>query len=70
MSTAKQILNFIIREKAHGNTFQELNIQMKIMLKGINVKGILEENIPDEPTLIEKLKTIATEFEVDLQKLA
>ena len=68
MSTAKQILNFIIKEKARGNTFQELNIQMKIMMKGINVKGILEEKIPDDPTLIEKLKKIATEFEVDLQR--
>ena len=69
MSTAKQILNFIIREKAGGNTFQEMNIQMKILLKGINVKGILEEKIPDDTTLIEKLKNIAKEFEVDLQKL-
>ena len=70
MSTAKQILNFIIREKAGGNTFQELNIQMKIMLKGINVKGIKEEIIPDDPSLIDKLKNISKEFEVDLQKMA
>jgi hypothetical protein len=69
MSTAKQILNFIIKEKARGNTFQELNIQMKIMLKGINVKGILEDKITDDPTLIEKLKEISREFDVDLQKM-
>ena len=69
MSTAKQILNFIIKEKARGNTFQELNIQMKIMLKGVNVKGILEEMIPDNQTLIDKLKVIAEEFDVDLQKM-
>ena len=70
MSTAKQILNFIIREKAGGNTFQELNIQMKIMLKGINVKGLLEDKIPDNHDLIEKLIQISKEFEVDLQKMA
>jgi len=70
MSTAKQILNFIIKEKARGNTFQELNIQMRIMLKGINVKGILEDKIPDNQTLIEKLKEIAKEFDVDLHKMA
>ena len=69
MSTAKQILNYIVKEKAGGNTFQELNIQMKIMLKGVNVKGILEEKISDDPTLIEKLKKIATEFNVDLPAL-
>jgi len=70
MSTSKQILNFIIKEKAKGNTFQELNIQMRIMLKGINVKGILEDQVPDNPTQIEKLNEIAKEFEVDLKKMA
>ena len=69
MSTAKQILNFIIKEKARGNTFQELNIQMKIMLKGVNIKGILEDLIPDDQNLIDKLKKIAQEFDVDLQKM-
>ena len=70
MSISKQILNFIIKEKAKGNTFQELNIQMRIMLKGINVKGILEEQIPDNSNQIEKLNEIAKEFEVDLEKMA
>ena len=69
MNTSKQILNFIIKEKSGGNSFQELNIQMKILMKGINVKGILDGNIPDDPTLKEKLKEIAKEFEVDLSKL-
>ena len=69
MSTVKQILNFIIKEKAQGNAFQEMNIQMKIMMKGINVKGILEERIPDNPELIDKLKKIAKEFEVDMKKM-
>ena len=66
MSTAKEILTFIIKEKSRGNTFQELNIQMRIMMKGINVKGILEEKIPDDSSMIEKLKEIAKEFEVVL----
>ena len=66
MSTAKEILTFIIKEKSQGNTFQELNTQMRIMMKGINVKGILEDKISDDPALIEKLKEIAKEFEVEL----
>jgi hypothetical protein len=70
MNTAKQILNFIIKEKAQGNTFQELNIQMRIMMKGVNVKGILEEKEPDNPAISEKLKEIAKEFDVDLEKMA
>jgi len=69
MSTNKDILNYIIKEKAQGNSFQELSIQMKIMLKGINVKGILEDKISDDPTLNEKLREIANEFGVDLQKM-
>jgi len=70
MSVNKKILNFIIKEKADGNTFQELNIQMKILMKGINVKGILEGKIPDDPSLNEKLKEIAVEFEIDLNRMA
>ena len=69
MSTTKQILNFIIKEKAGGNTFQELNIQMKILMKGINVKAILDDVIPDNPALNESLKEIANEFGVDLKKM-
>ena len=69
MSTTKEILNFIIKEKARGNTFQELNTQMKIMMKGVNVKGILEETIEDTPALTEKIKEIAKELEVDLGKM-
>ncbi len=69
MSTTKQILNFIIKEKAQGNTFQELNIQMRIMMKGVNVKGILEEKVPDDPVTSKKLKEIAKEFDVDLERM-
>ena len=70
MSTNKQILEYIIKEKADGNTFQELNIQMKILMKGINVKSILDGNLSEDPVLTEKLKDLAEEFEVDLGKMA
>ena len=71
MTNTKKILNFIIKEKAQGNTFQELNIQMKIMMKGVNVKGILDEQISEEIAIrvTEKLHEIAKEFDVDLQKM-
>lgn len=69
MRTAKQILNFIIKEKSQGIVFNELNIQMKIMMKGINVKGILEDKVPDSSDLNEKLEIIAKEFDVDLSKM-
>jgi hypothetical protein len=71
MKSPKQILNFIIKEKSLGNTFLELNVQMKIMMKGVNVKGILEDRISDELTeaMTERLKEIAKEFDVDIQKM-
>ena len=71
MSKTKQILNFIIKEKSQGNSFQELNVQMKIMMKGVNVKGILEDKISEEiaMSLTEKLMQIAKEFDVDLEKI-
>ena len=69
MGKAKLILNHIIQEKAQGNTFQELNIQMKIMMKGVFVKAILADQVPDDPELIGKLKNIASDFEVDISHL-
>jgi len=69
MTKAQQILKFIIKEKAQGNSFQELNIQMRIMMKGLNIKGILEGRAPDTPALFAQLDEIAKEFEVDLTKL-
>ena len=69
MSTSKEILSFTIKEKSKGNSFQELNIQMRIMIKGINVKGILDDSEPDTPNMVEQLKEIATEFQVDLKKM-
>ncbi len=69
MSTTKQILDFIIKEKAQGNTFQEMNIQMRIMMKGVNVKSVLNGEAGDDPSLIGKLKEIAKEFDVNLSKM-
>ena len=67
--TNKQILNFIISEKGQGNTFQEMHTKMKIMFKGINVKGILEGDIPDDPALNLQLINIGAEFELNMAKL-
>jgi len=69
MKTPKQILEFLIKEKAQGNTFQELNVQMRIMMKGINVKAILNGEMSDDTALINKLEEIAKEFDVDMSKM-
>ena len=64
--TTKQLLTYIIKEKSQGNAFQELNIQMKIMMKGINVKGIMDNTVPDNPSLTNRLKEIAKEFDINV----
>jgi len=71
MNDTKQILNYIIKEKSNGNTFQELNVQMKIMMKGVNVKSILEDKISEElsAAMTQKLIEIAKEFDVDLERM-
>jgi hypothetical protein len=69
MNNTRKVLDYIIHEKARGNTFQELNIQMKIMMKGVNVKAILNDTL-DDPEVEKKLKEIAKEFAIDLNKMS
>ena len=66
--TNREILDYIINEKSQGNNFQALNTKMKIMFKGINVKGILEDGIPDDPSLNLQLIAIGNEFEVNMTR--
>ena len=71
MNKSKQILTFIIKERGKGNVFQEMNAQMKIMMKGVYVKSIMDdEEQDDELAVISKLKEIAEELGVDLSKMA
>lgn len=68
MGKAKKMIDLLVREKSNGNSFQELNIQMKLMLKGIPVKNITETT-PDDPVIIGKIHEVAQAFSVDLNKL-
>jgi len=59
----KKLIYHIIKEKAQGNTFQELNYAMKLMLKGIPVKSITDDT-PDDPVILEKIYQAAAELNV------
>lgn len=48
MGKTKRLIDELVRLKAQGNTFQKLNIQMKLMFKGIDVKKIAEQNPDDQ----------------------
>lgn len=66
----KELVNFIINEKAQGNTFQELNVSMKLMLKGIPTKSIIaDDNYPEDNTLEDKIIKAAEELNVNLTNL-
>ena len=65
MGKTKQLIDELVRLKAQGNTFQELNIHMKLMFKGIDVKNITEQTADDKATLA-KIYQVAQEFQVKL----
>jgi hypothetical protein len=65
-----KLVRFIISEKAGGNSFQEMNISMKLMLKGIPAKKIMEgTDYPEDPKLLEKIYQAAKELNIVLPKL-
>jgi hypothetical protein len=65
MGKTKRLIDELIQKKAQGNSFQELNIQMKLMFKGIDVKKITPE-MPDDPATIAKIYEVAQAFQVQL----
>lgn len=63
----KKHINYIIDTKAQGNSFQEMNCRMKLMLKGIPVKDILEgQSLSNHEGLMEKIHHAAKELNVTL----
>ncbi len=65
MGKTKQLIDELIAKKAQGNSFQELNVQMKLMFKGIDVKKITPQT-PDDPAVIAKIHEVAQAFGVQL----
>ena len=65
-----ELVRFIINEKSHGNSFQEMNVCMKLMLKGIPAKKILEHgSYPEDNVLEDKIYQAAAELNVVLPNL-
>lgn len=65
MGQMKGLIDQIIKEKAQGNSFQELNVQMKLMLKGIPVKSI-DETTPNDPDTLRLIYDAARDFNIQL----
>lgn len=67
MPTMKELIDHIIHEKAKGDAFQELNVQFKLMLKGIPVKTI-DASTPDDPEILDKIISAAKDFNIQLNR--
>ncbi len=68
MSSMKELIDQIVYEKAQGDSFQELNVQFKLMLKGIPVKQI-DEATPADQEILDKIHSAARDFNIQLQTI-
>lgn len=67
MGKTKDLIDELIKKKANGNSFQEHNIKMKLMFKGIYPDNITHDT-PDSDDVISKIHEIAGNFNVNLTR--
>ena len=67
MGKAKDLINELIEKKANGNSFQESNIKMKLMFKGILPDKITDET-SDSDEIISRILEVAKNFNINLTK--
>jgi len=65
MGKAKLLIDELIEKKSNGNSFQESNIKMKLIFKGI-IPDKITENTPDSDDVIEKIMQVAKDFNITL----
>lgn len=64
----KQIIDHIIEKKSKGSDLIKLTMKTKFVLKGVDPDNYSETS-PDDPDIIENLKTIARDFNVEIDIL-
>lgn len=67
MSKAKKLIDELIEKKANGNAFQESNIKMKLIFKGIIPDKITEDTV-DTEEILSKIYDVAENFNITLTK--
>ncbi|NOQ25885.1 MAG: hypothetical protein GQ564_11030 [Bacteroidales bacterium] len=65
MSKTKMLIDELIKKKANGNSFQETNVKMKLMFKGVMPDKITDES-PDSEEIIAKIYDVAKDFNITL----
>jgi len=68
MGKAKHLIDELIKKKANGKAFQEYNVKMKLMLKGIMLDNITETS-EDPEEVIEKIYEVARDFNIELTQI-
>lgn len=66
MGRAKLLIEELITKKANGNAFQESNIRMKLMFKGI-MPDKINDDTPDSDEVIAKIYEVAEQFNITLK---
>ncbi len=65
MGKAKQLIDELIQKKAQGDSFQESNVKIKLIFKGIIPDKITYET-PDTDDIIAKIYEVAENFNIKL----
>ncbi len=65
MSRAKKLIDELITKKANGDKFQESNVRIKLILKGVMPDKITADT-PDTDEIIETIFQVAKQFNVEL----
>ncbi len=65
MGKAKLLIEELVRKKAQGDAFQERNVRIKLILKGIMPDKITSDT-PDTDEMIAKIYEVAESFKVQL----
>jgi hypothetical protein len=60
----KEIIDTLIKKRANGNPTIERTTKTKLILKGIN-PDLYNANSPDDANVLEKLKSIITELNLN-----
>ena len=65
MGKTRMLIDELIKKKANGNSFQESNVKMKLMFKGVFPDRITDDT-PDSEELISRIYEVANDFNITL----
>nr|WP_319397684.1 hypothetical protein [uncultured Carboxylicivirga sp.] len=67
MGKSKMLIDELIKKKANGNVFQESNVKIKLIFKGV-MPDEITETTPDSDELLAKIYEVAKDFNVTLSQ--